>query len=150
MRKHVGNVGRSQAAFAFLTRHVHLKKHVLHLADSLRGRIELRKMAFLVQRVYERGVRHDLGDFARLDVADEMPRFARKRCDLFGKQVGTVFAEVVRTGGNGRAHGIDANRFRDGDDLHVARVAPTRGADAGKLVERVLVMLSEWHGIKPF
>ena len=77
--QHAGHLARRETALARLPRHVHLEQHVLHLARRRSCGVELRHVTLLVQRVHERGIPHDVGNAARLDVADEVQVCCGKR-----------------------------------------------------------------------
>ena len=141
---------RGETAFALLPRHVDLEQDVLHLAKTLGRLVEFGEMLFFANRVHKRCASDDLGDLARLDVSDEMPGLLRQLRHLGGKHVGAVLAEIVGSRGDGCGDGGRIDRLGHGDDLHFARVTSARSAHAGKLFERFLIMLSEWHGYASF
>ena len=148
--KRVKCLVRGETAFAFLPRHVDLEQDILHLAKALGRLVELGEMLFFANRMHERCAGDDLGDLARLDVSDEMPGLLRQLRHLSGKDIGTVLAEIMGSRGDGCGDGGHIDRLGNGDDLHFARIAPARSAHAGKLFERFLIMLSEWHGYASF
>ena len=103
-------------------------------------------MALLKKRVDERGVRNDVGDAARLDVADEMPGHPGMRGGLAQQLVGAVLAEITGARRDGAADLLGPDRFRDGDQRDLGGVASDAAAFGRKLLADAQITLGNSHG----